>query len=261
MTNNNDEKFKSRPDEGSTSEKKSALLELSHLCDQNDVQIFPRNGLLLGIVRNSGFLPNEGIDMDVTARVEDVERIQDSNWGPFKISFKKCESYSQKGMVGHTYFNGRHVLSNKEISLSTIIIKHREIKGNIHGPLLFPYTPGYIYQPWIVAERNYKKELLLNSIYHSKYGYETGAKFLIPNNEIPLTPDCENVLENSPEYGKAGHIHKSSDWSDVKKLKFYDGEINVPCGYKNILFQHYGEDCLDVMITKSGDGYQKYLDR
>lgn len=230
-----------------------ALIELSELCDKNNVYILPRNGLLLGIIRHNKFLPNEAPDLDIIAHEDDVKKIKESNWGSFEIEFRDYLGRGKEtapGKIGNQFFDGNHPVSGEKHEYGSIYIKCKERGINVGGgSLLFNYKPGYLYQPWWVGEKNYKSELDLHIFYHEKFKFKTGAKVL-GDTEVPLSHEFLNIKKEDPQWGNVGKMYKSSDWFPTKKVEFYDGFINVPGNAEEILKEDYGDDCLDVMITK-----------
>lgn len=241
--------------------KTQALLELSNLCDNNNVYILPRNGLLLGAIRHKGFLPNECIDLDVTALQSDVDKIKQCDWNPFELNFIENFGWNNPGRIGNMFFDGVHPITGKKINPSAIVLKYKKNpRVEMHGSLLFDYIPGYVYQPWIVGSRNYKKELAMHEIYHQQSNFKTGAKIL-GENEKPLSSDFLNTKKGDLGWGKVGKKYKLSDWNSVRKVEFYHGKINVPSNAKEILIEDYGYDCLDVMLTKRKNGWGKTKER
>lgn len=233
-----------------TKQKAQALIELSALCDKNQVYILPRMGLLLGVIRHQSFLPNEGIDLDVTAHANDVEKIKACDWGDFIIVFHGLYDFCEPGRVGNSFFNGHHPISGEKMSPLSIVVKKRGVM--FHGPLMYDYKPGYIAQPAAYAESNYKQEIFMNKIYHEKWGFETGPRMLGVEEEPPLTSAHLELKEGDKGWGTIATKYKSSDVFPVRKARFNDDYVNVPGNAEEILKQHYGKDCLDVMITKGG---------
>jgi hypothetical protein len=237
-----------------------ALIELSELCDKNQVYILPRWGLLLGVIRHQGFLPNEDVDLDVTAHVDDVEKIKSCDWGDFIIEFDDYYlngsgkgAYCKPGRVGNSFFNDHHPISKQKISPSRISITRKgeeSILRTLNGPLMYNYKPGYIALPNIYMEGNYRQEILLNEIYHEKWGYETGPRMLGVEEETPLTSAHLELKKDDKGWGTIATKYKSSDVFPVRKAKFYDSYIHVHGNAEEVLKQHYGKDCLEVMITK-----------
>lgn len=231
-------------------QKAQALIELSELCDKNQVYILPRMGLLLGVIRHQSFLPNEPLDLDITAHANDVEKIKACDWGGFIIEFDDLYGFCEPGRVGNSFFNGHHPISGEKMSPLRIVVKGRGIGA--HGPLMYDYKPGYIAQPAAYAELNYKQEIFINKIYHEKWGFETGPRNLGVEGEPPLTSAHLELKEGDKGWGTVATKYKSSDVFPVRKARFADGYVNVPGNAEEILKQHYGKDCLDVMITKHG---------
>jgi len=241
--------------------KAQALVELSELCDKNQVYILPRMGLLLGVIRHQSFLPNEDIDLDVTAHANDVEKIKSCDWGDFIIRFDDLYEYCKPGRVGNSFFNGYHPISREKMNPLRITVFKRGA-AHFHGPLMYDYKPGYIAQPAVYAEKNYKQEIFMNQIYHEKWGFETGPRMLGVEEETPLTSAHLELKEDDTGWGTIATKYKSSDVFPCRKAKFYNDYINVPGNAEEILKQHYGKDCLDVMITKKGfmNSFRKDID-
>ena len=241
--------------------KAQSLVELSKLCDKNQVYILPRMGLLLGVIRHQGFLPNEDVDLDVTAHVNDVEKIKGCDWGDFIIKFDDLYPYCKPDRVGNSFFNGYHPISREKMSPLRITIIKKGV-AQLHGPLMYDYKAGYMAQPAAYNERNYKQEIFMNEIYHGKWGFETGPRMLGVEEETPLTFAHLKLKKSDKGWGTIATKYKSDDVFPVRKAKFYNDYINVPRNSEEILKQHYGKDCLDVMITKQGfmESFRKDID-
>jgi hypothetical protein len=219
------------------------IVRLNHLGHKNGTPIFPRNGFLLGIVRHNGFLPNEGIDADLACFEDDIQTMLESNWEEYEID----KHYFGGGEEWDADFNNlRHPITNRKYLYFLVRFKHTS-SGWISPDVdcFYRYKPGYYYYPWwSIKGLNSENEFLLNT-----QSYDGGGvKILLGDKEIPL----KHLYENKDYLGKVGYLYKENDLHSFVKHRFYDKQLYIPNGSKNMLISDYGKNVLEVMIDKKG---------
>ena len=204
----------------------SMVTDLFNSALAHNIHIFPRNGFLLGIVRHGGFLPHEKIDMDLGILYSDIENIKKNPKIPslehpgsfFKLSINNYASHWIKSI-----WNGIHP--------STHILLPESVSIEFGGQkmesayLFYPYNQTTVFFPMYLMgfNRGHVKEISNSN--------KMGARNI--------------VLETGKGGNSGGHlgtIFDNKDFTDVVKLPFYNRNINVPIGYKNILNSFYGND-------------------
>lgn len=223
---------------------------LRELYETHGVRVFPRNGLLLGIIRHGGFLPNEKVpDADLGIISLDVDRLAmtPETWvknemlrvkvaeGTFHLARKGLEEnwVNWKGMNPVTgeeypYFGVR--LSRR---MRVDGISSSRITWAGRSNAVYPYehgAGGFFFPRLNIGSYNHKshtEEML-------RYNTE-GANYRRLDTDELLTE--ENNLKGKP----IGTVFNSA--LDCMVLKqFYFTMIYVPCDYDEILTAFYGRN-------------------
>ena len=226
------------------------LCEISH---QNKTPIFPRNGFLLGILRHKGFLPNEKKDIDLACFEDDVPAMLESDWGEYKIDKHFFGGYAGKKMGikfdwDSDFNNLRHPITNRKYKYFLVKFTHIPTGWTQEVDCVYRYKPGYYYYPWYSAKyTNSTPEFKLQKHRCEMGG---GAKILLGHTELPIT----KLYQDSAYKGKVAE-GLFEDWmfKSYYKTKFYNKEIYVPIGSKQILKDYYGNDVFEIMIDKKGN--------
>jgi hypothetical protein len=217
---------------------KEHLARISELSHKNGTYLFPRNGFLLGIVRHGGFLPNEEeVDADMACLYEDVPKIMTSDWEEYTPSL-----LTEFGNGwDENYNNGKHPLTDKEPDCYSVFLKHKYTDFVMEFDCIFPYKPGHHYYPWwSIKDFNSDKEFRLHS---EKYG---DTIKILGQDEQPISR-----LFTNPKYlGKVGTPFKSEDLAKFVPYAFYDTQLYIPQGSRNILKAEYGENVFTHVINK-----------
>jgi hypothetical protein len=223
------------------------LSKISELSYKNKAYIFPRNGFLLGIIRHNGFLPNEGIDVDLACLADHIPKILNSDWGDYIVTPQK-----KFGNWDTDFTNGKHPVTDKKYEYYNLIIKHKYSDFNASIYVFQDLNhDNYFYPLYTIKEGNSKNEFKLNTEI-----YETGGCEIFYKNKIlPLT----KLYDNKEYLGKVGLIYKKKYFINLYPERFYDKKIYVPINSKDILKRDYGDDVFRTMINKNGEKKNIYL--
>ena len=235
---------------------KTDVENVTKLCDiahRNKTPVFPRNGFLLGIIRHNGFLPNEHKDIDLACFEDDVPTMLESDWGEFEIYNKNFGGYSGRKFGIQVnwdtdFTNLRHPVTNRRYKYFLIKFRHIPTGWTQEVDCIYRYKPGYYYYPWYTAKMtNSSIEFKLQKQRCESGG---GGKILLGHTELPVT----KLYEDSAYKGRVAEA-VFEDWmfNSYYKEKFYDKEIYVPIGSKQILKNYYGNDVFELMIDKKGN--------
>ena len=213
---------------------------VNDLQKQHHIRIFPRNGLLLGIIRHGGFLPVEGIDTDFGIMFSDIQNlpvgetitIGDYTFkaNPSDEPFFKGQSQSME-KTGQLWGNWNNIdpMSGQPYPFLVVDIKRGNIRD--HGIAVYPYHNGQTFFPRLnligVNHLGQTKEML-------RWNTEEANMRYVDTDEL--------VTETNYEIGKQiGTVFPSSLECMVEK-QFYFTKILVPCDYEAILQAQYGSN-------------------
>jgi len=219
------------------------LHNISVLSHKNDAHIFPRNGFLLGVMRHNGFLPNEGIDADLACLDKDIPKILRSDWGEYEISANTTFGKQWD----KDFFDGKHPLTRMPLDYYSLKITHKQ--SSFKETIMVFYSLNddeYVYPGHYVKGFNSEKEFKLNS--ESYFKTNGGIKVISEKGVLPL----KELYNNPSHLGCVGRIYRKSSFSTFVPHEFYDNNIYVPSGSREILISDYGEDVFDVIVNKDG---------
>jgi len=194
----------------------SGLVNFVAASHDNGLQIFPRNGFLLGIVRHGGFLPGEPIDTDLgviyNAKLRSTRRIIGKNGVVYDFSWEdETPSY-----VTHSHFAGRHPGTNQLLPYN---LRVSSVEGDFEMGIFFSLNEHQLMYPFWTGPHNAKA-----SVINEKRYVEEGGSF---NGSVP---------------GQFHYVYNKSDWTGWMRMPFYDNTIIIPSGYKGILTATYGRN-------------------
>lgn len=219
------------------------------------VNIFARDGLLLGAARHGGFLPFD-VDPDVGILNTDYKSLKklklpenytliyQPNYRNLKYYFKNGTPY-EFYIIKNRYSSRTRYLFTILFLLSALLVLTLAIFTKykiliLLLPLLF---------------------ILYYNLMSSGVKMMDGTIFQKTRNDIynqEVEPNERKVFKQ--DYGHAGDEmmfkYKKEDILPLKKLQFYHGFISVPNNYEKVLKEHYGEDVFNVMYKKE-DGDSK----
>eukprot|EP00574_Skeletonema_japonicum_P007672 CAMPEP_0201721462 /NCGR_PEP_ID=MMETSP0593-20130828/6128_1 /ASSEMBLY_ACC=CAM_ASM_000672 /TAXON_ID=267983 /ORGANISM="Skeletonema japonicum, Strain CCMP2506" /LENGTH=315 /DNA_ID=CAMNT_0048212285 /DNA_START=76 /DNA_END=1023 /DNA_ORIENTATION=- len=209
---------------------------------KHNIRFFPRNGFLLGIVRHGGFLPNEGVDVDMAVVYEDVLRLdgmqegltQSNNGettitgtvGDFDITLYPTLKYwvNWKGIVPGTQ-DERYKFHGAKFSR----------RGHsITAYAVYPYhnTGGYFYPRANKAGLNHGP--------HTKDSFrynEQGGDYRLVDTDVRMSPSNFKIGDTT----QVGSFF-DTNLNCFTEAQFYFTTIYIPCDYDKILTSQYGNN-------------------
>eukprot|EP00584_Thalassiosira_punctigera_P006326 CAMPEP_0172529810 /NCGR_PEP_ID=MMETSP1067-20121228/3789_1 /TAXON_ID=265564 ORGANISM="Thalassiosira punctigera, Strain Tpunct2005C2" /NCGR_SAMPLE_ID=MMETSP1067 /ASSEMBLY_ACC=CAM_ASM_000444 /LENGTH=382 /DNA_ID=CAMNT_0013313935 /DNA_START=79 /DNA_END=1227 /DNA_ORIENTATION=+ len=231
---------------------------LRDLYERHGVRVFPRNGLLLGLIRHGGYLPNEIPDDDLGIVPSDLEKllavpgtkernemIRVGDRGEFLFSRKKVEDNWA------SWFGMNPARPDEEYPYFGVRITWRPkwARGRImwagRANSVYPYEkrPGtYFYPELNLKGYNGESRMAENFRWNSE-----GADRVLLDADEPLTE------ESDWEGRQIGTIF-DTDLECMTLTQFYFTHIYVPCDSEKILKACYGNDWNVVESREGGKG-------
>ena len=208
-----------------------------NLAKEKGWNIFPRNGLLLGIVRHESFLPNEDIDADlgiISTDIIKVKEFMDSNPnGIGGYSFVCSPKQSISGDLGNTLWNNIHPITNEPLDNEIKVMYNKKHVLGIDPLFPFANNTKLFYPLWTL--KGYNK---LFNTWEALYCVTQGASI------GPLTKDGQTPITIDHMKNANGNIVYCFEYDDFKKtisVPFYESTVPIPAGYENILVNFYGK--------------------
>ena len=203
---------------------------------------FPRQGFLLGIVREHKFLFHENIDPDLACLENDIPTILNSDWEDYIITVQKDLPF----YWDRNFFNGLHPLTKEKLPYVYLQIKHKYSFWKENIGIFFNYTHNKLFYPlfsipYFISNQEYK----VNQIYNR---YKGGSGILGNDKILPIN----KLFTDNNFKGKVGIIYNKNDILSFRLEKFYDNYLYVPQNAENILKTDYGYNVFDDRIYKDG---------
>lgn len=229
------------------------LLLFNNLKKQG-INLFARDGFLLGVARHKGFLPFD-VDPDIGILADDYPKLRDATLpenyyitvSPFPV--RNIEYYLKTGkpydFTIHKSPQAKNirtflcVISLILIAYLLVLYKNtRKIGILILLPLILLIT-------WVMW------------YFIPLQGEKIGDGTVFPKKSDNIFyQEVEKVEQHvfNSEYGHAENEEhftwKMDDILPLKYLPFYHGEIPVPKNYMKVLEEHYGQNVFNVMYKK-----------
>lgn len=238
------------------------LKKLARVCEENGLTLYPIYGSLLGLMRGGSFIDGDD-DIDVALMREDYEKLlslKDAFSGEYFLQTPQNDNcffggYAKLRNSNTSSINPQNwwVDCNEGISIDIFPIdkafskngneKRRLRKIRFLQRLLYAYSYGYF--------RDFSDMKLLKWKAHKYLGKLLNRKKVLEKFESLLKAgDSKSKLSIYTHY-KNGQIKGQSYFSaeDFKKnvkLDFEGTSVSLPCGWKNILQERYGESFMDL---------------
>ena len=199
-----------------------------------NISIFPRNGLLLGISRHGGFLPNENaLDADLGALHSDLDKIRavptfSSLAWPNKRYTLDVSRFVRGSALVHSLWNGEHPLSHKTLREAGVVVQLEGERVSFAN-FFYSYNKTHLFYPIWASDQNAASQVAEVVRYNAR-----GGKGVNLNSGIPME-DPTGMLQ-------LGNVFPESCFDETVRLPFYDTYIDVPAGYEAINVAFYGVD-------------------
>ena len=232
---------------------KNLLMYIDSLCLENDIKYFVFYGTLLGTIRHSGFIPWDD-DVDICMPREDYERfkklfprdngryrvINTDNCDLYPSCFSKVYDESVLIKIKHNFnytcgafidvFPLDKVPEDVDIdALYDVMTKKTEMIVNYSMPV-----KSYLnLKPWKRLKFICNLPNYIRFHKNSRMYITDREKFMTQFNDI----STKQYVDFSDSIGRI----RLDDFDKLERHKFEDIEVNVPCGYVNILTALYGD--------------------
>lgn len=229
------------------------ILHLFNFFIDNDINVFARDGLLLGTIRHGGFLPFDS-DPDVGILTEDYDKLKNAKIKGYELVVTpnlRNLSYYRKTGVPYDF----------------AIYKTRPTKNFYNVVLLVAMFSVLLF----IDDSFARVCSFITLLFLFCYNNIIVGKKILDGTVYPAVKEKDFTHYQEVERGEQ-HVFKDHyghsttetvftfDKSDVLPLttaRFYNGEILVPRNYTKILIDHYGEDVFKVMYKKEDEDMKK----
>ena len=233
------------------------IKNLFEIFNQQNIQIFARDGFLLGVIRHKGFLPFD-IDPDVGILSDDYNKLKTiklpekycikyqhnprnikyilKHGVPYEFNIKKSDS-KHKNFLILLYIITiflvviillLHINTLSKIILIIIVFIVTEVTRELSYSRLTTILDGTIFQTH--DQEEYYQEIEPGEIKVAKEEYNISSKYF---------------------------TYKKNDVKPLRKSEFYNSYVFVPKNSEYILKKHYGDNVFDVMFKKEDKNLDK----
>lgn len=200
--------------------------------------IFPRNGLLLGIARHGGFLPNEGIDADLgimATSLPAIEAFMDRK--PMGFEGYTFHVQASKATDDNALWHNRDPWTTKPLPVDVNVKRNGTKVLELAIFFLFRGLPARVFYPfWAVDGSNMDGALVEAELWAAK----GAAAVMLGDDGVTLQP--LTMQHKAGNLGRAMYVFNARDFEEAVDLPFYEYCVSVPRGYDAILRVFYGRD-------------------
>jgi phosphorylcholine metabolism protein LicD len=237
-------------------ERVNEILKLFSSFREQKVNVFARDGMLLGAVRHGGFLPFD-TDPDIGILSEDWDSLINMNLPEdYYVSYSSFLPRNLKYIVNTGYPYDFVIVKSKRrkvlqciVGLLVIIalVLYMKKKKRVYM-VLFIFSIIVFYLTF------FQGETVLDGTVFSK---NDDGKY-----EQKTEGNERKVFVNDYGHSKdsTGWIYDKDSILPLQEIPFYNGYISVPKDYKGYLTYHYGKDVFDVMYKKEDGDNMKKID-